>query len=96
LTCWQLCWPILTESESEGFSALVVADGHRILFDTGARPDAVLNNARERNSDLANVRDMILTHNHGDPTSGLITLRQSVREKDPAALAVTHIGRGSS
>lgn len=22
-----------------GFSALVVADGHRILFDTGARPD---------------------------------------------------------
>jgi hypothetical protein len=30
-----------------GFAALVVADGHRILFDTGARPDTVLNNVRE-------------------------------------------------
>ena len=74
----------------------MVVDGHRILFDTGARPDTVLNNARELNTDLTNVRDVILSHNHGDHTSGLITLRQSVREKDPAALAVTHIGRGSS
>jgi 7,8-dihydropterin-6-yl-methyl-4-(beta-D-ribofuranosyl)aminobenzene 5'-phosphate synthase len=32
-----------------GFSALVVADGHRILFDTGARSDTVLNNVRELN-----------------------------------------------
>jgi hypothetical protein len=29
-----------------GFAALVEADGHRILFDTGARPDTVLRNAR--------------------------------------------------
>ena len=28
-----------------GFSALVAADGHRILFDTGARPETVLHNA---------------------------------------------------
>ena len=37
------------------FSALVVADGHRILFDTGARPETVLNNARELKVDLTNV-----------------------------------------
>jgi 7,8-dihydropterin-6-yl-methyl-4-(beta-D-ribofuranosyl)aminobenzene 5'-phosphate synthase len=77
-----------------GFSALVVADGHRILFDTGARPETVLNNARELNTDLTNVRDVILSHNHGDHTGGLITLRQSVREKNPAALAITHVGEG--
>jgi 7,8-dihydropterin-6-yl-methyl-4-(beta-D-ribofuranosyl)aminobenzene 5'-phosphate synthase len=77
-----------------GFSALVVADGHRILFDTGARPDTVLNNARELNVDLSNVPDVILTHNHGDHTGGLLTLRQSVREKSPAALAITHVGEG--
>src|SRR4051812_32810909 len=54
-----------------GFSALVVADGHRILFDTGARPETVLNNARELKVDLTNVPDVILTHNHGDHTGGL-------------------------
>lgn len=77
-----------------GFSALVVADGHRILFDTGARPETVLNNARELKVDLASVPDVILSHNHGDHTGGLITLRTAVREKDPAALAVAHAGEG--
>ena len=77
-----------------GFAALVVADGHRILFDTGARPDTVLNNARELNTDLSDVRDVILTHNHGDHTGGLITLRQSFRERNADALSVTHVGNG--
>ena len=30
-----------------GFSALVEVDGHRLLFDTGGRPETVLHNARE-------------------------------------------------
>lgn len=77
-----------------GFSALVVADGHRILFDTGARPETVLNNAHELKVDLSNVPDVILSHNHGDHTGGLITLRRSVREKNSAALAVSHVGEG--
>jgi hypothetical protein len=29
-----------------GFSALVESDGHKILFDTGARPNTVLENAK--------------------------------------------------
>ncbi|HTS62298.1 MAG TPA: MBL fold metallo-hydrolase [Candidatus Acidoferrales bacterium] len=77
-----------------GFSALVVADGHRILFDTGARPDTVLNNSRDLKIDLTNVPDVILSHNHGDHTGGLTTLRRAVRDKNPAALAVTHVGEG--
>jgi 7,8-dihydropterin-6-yl-methyl-4-(beta-D-ribofuranosyl)aminobenzene 5'-phosphate synthase len=77
-----------------GFSALVVADGHRILVDTGARPETVLNNARELKIDLTTVPDVILTHNHGDHTGGLITLRGSVRDKSPAALAATHVAEG--
>jgi 7,8-dihydropterin-6-yl-methyl-4-(beta-D-ribofuranosyl)aminobenzene 5'-phosphate synthase len=77
-----------------GFSALVVTDGHRILFDTGARPDTVLNNARDLKVDLTNVPDVILSHNHGDHTGGLITLRRSLREKSPGALAVAHVGEG--
>ena len=51
-----------------GFSALVVADGHRILFDTGARPETVLHNARELKIDLSGVTEVILSHHHGDHT----------------------------
>ena len=39
-----------------GFSAVVEADGHRLLFDTGARPDTVLNNAKELGVDLSNIQ----------------------------------------
>src|SRR5271157_5581230 len=51
-----------------GFSALVVADGHRILVDTGAYPDTVLRNCRELKIDISNVPDIVLTHNHTDHT----------------------------
>src|SRR5271166_1968152 len=46
-----------------GFSALVEADGHRILVDTGAHPETVLENARGLGIDLSNVHQVILTHN---------------------------------
>src|SRR5215831_9123441 len=59
-----------------GFAAIVEVDGRRILFDTGARPDTVLKNAKELGVDLANVKDVILSHNHADHTSGLVTLRR--------------------
>jgi 7,8-dihydropterin-6-yl-methyl-4-(beta-D-ribofuranosyl)aminobenzene 5'-phosphate synthase len=77
-----------------GFSALVVADGHRILFDTGAYPDTVLRNARELNIDLANVPDVILTHNHADHTGGLLTLRREYAKTNPAALGRLHVASG--
>ena len=41
-----------------GFAALVEADGHRILVDTGAKPDTVLLNARQLNLDLSDVRPL--------------------------------------
>lgn len=77
-----------------GFSALVEADGHRILFDTGAHTDVVLRNARALGVDLSDVPEVVLSHNHWDHIGGLVTLRQSVREKHPAALAVVHVGTG--
>lgn len=73
-----------------GFSALVVADGHRILFDTGAHPDTVFRNARELKIDLSGVPDVILSHNHYDHTAGLVTLRREY----PSALARTHTAKG--
>src|SRR6516165_5879349 len=51
-----------------GFSALVEADGRRLLFDTGARPETVLRNSRELKIDLSGVTEVILSHHHGDHT----------------------------
>jgi len=73
-----------------GFAALVEVDGHRILFDTGARPETVLNNARELKVDLNGVPDVILSHNHGDHTGGLKTLRRNF----PQSFTVLHAGKG--
>jgi 7,8-dihydropterin-6-yl-methyl-4-(beta-D-ribofuranosyl)aminobenzene 5'-phosphate synthase len=77
-----------------GFAALVVADGHRILFDTGAHPDTVLRNAHELHIDLSNVPDVILSHHHLDHTAGLVTLRREYAKSNPSALARAHVGAG--
>jgi 7,8-dihydropterin-6-yl-methyl-4-(beta-D-ribofuranosyl)aminobenzene 5'-phosphate synthase len=77
-----------------GFSALVEADGHRVLVDTGALPETVLQNARDLNIDLSSVREVILTHNHSDHVGGLMTLRRELMKKDPAALSVAYVARG--
>ncbi len=77
-----------------GFSALVTADGRRILFDTGARPETVLRNAREMGVDLAEVQEVILSHNHADHTGGLLTLRREVARMRPSALSRAHVAKG--
>jgi 7,8-dihydropterin-6-yl-methyl-4-(beta-D-ribofuranosyl)aminobenzene 5'-phosphate synthase len=77
-----------------GFSALVQADGHQVLVDTGAAPDTVLKNAKALGVDLSGVRDVILTHNHDDHTSGLLTLRRELSKRNPDALSRVYVGPG--
>jgi 7,8-dihydropterin-6-yl-methyl-4-(beta-D-ribofuranosyl)aminobenzene 5'-phosphate synthase len=77
-----------------GFAALIEADGHRVLLDTGAHPDTVLQNAGDLKIDLSDVREVILTHNHWDHVSGLMTLRREMMKKNPTALSVVHVARG--
>jgi len=77
-----------------GFSALVETDGHRILLDTGAHPETVLQNARDLNIDLSDVSRSDLTHNHWDHVRGLMPLRREMMKKNPAALSVAHVSRG--
>jgi 7,8-dihydropterin-6-yl-methyl-4-(beta-D-ribofuranosyl)aminobenzene 5'-phosphate synthase len=77
-----------------GFAALVEADGRRLLFDTGARPETVLANARELGVDLSGVSDVILSHHHGDHTGGLLALRRALMKDHPRALSRCFVGRG--
>ena len=77
-----------------GFSALVEADGHKILFDTGAHPRTVLENAKELKIDLTDVQDVVLSHFHDDHTTGLMTLRREFAKANPAAFSRVHLGPG--
>jgi 7,8-dihydropterin-6-yl-methyl-4-(beta-D-ribofuranosyl)aminobenzene 5'-phosphate synthase len=77
-----------------GFSALIEADGRRVLLDTGAHPDTVLQNAHDLKINLSDVKEVILTHYHWDHVSGLMTLRKEMMKTNPAALSVVHVARG--
>jgi 7,8-dihydropterin-6-yl-methyl-4-(beta-D-ribofuranosyl)aminobenzene 5'-phosphate synthase len=77
-----------------GFAALVEADGKKILFDTGARPKTVLENAKELKIDLSGVQEVILSHFHDDHTTGLMTLCRELSKSNPAALSRVHVGKG--
>jgi 7,8-dihydropterin-6-yl-methyl-4-(beta-D-ribofuranosyl)aminobenzene 5'-phosphate synthase len=77
-----------------GFAALVEVDGHRVLFDTGARPETVLRNAQELKIDLSQVTDVVLSHFHGDHTGGLLTLRKELSARNPKALSRLHVAKG--
>ena len=81
-------------SASGDFPHLVEADGHKILFDTGARPRTVLENAKELKIDLSDVQDVVLSHFHDDHTTGLMTLRREFAKTNPAAFSRVHVGKG--
>jgi 7,8-dihydropterin-6-yl-methyl-4-(beta-D-ribofuranosyl)aminobenzene 5'-phosphate synthase len=77
-----------------GFSALIEADGHRLLFDTGNDPDLVLGNLRKLNIDISDVTEVFLSHNHFDHTGGLLTLRNALSKENPEALQTIHVAEG--
>jgi 7,8-dihydropterin-6-yl-methyl-4-(beta-D-ribofuranosyl)aminobenzene 5'-phosphate synthase len=77
-----------------GYSALVEADGHKILYDTGASPDLALRNAKALHIDLSDVEDVVLSHNHWDHVGGLLTLRRELSKTNPRALSRVHVAAG--
>ncbi len=77
-----------------GYSALIEVDGRKILFDTGGRPETVLQNAKEMDIDLSDVLDVFLSHGHWDHIGGLLTLRRELKKSNPNALSRIHVGEG--
>ena len=54
-----------------GFAALVEIEGRRILFDTGNSSPTFAANCRALGVDLADLDYGVISHRHGDHTSGL-------------------------
>jgi 7,8-dihydropterin-6-yl-methyl-4-(beta-D-ribofuranosyl)aminobenzene 5'-phosphate synthase len=54
-----------------GFAALVEYGGKRILFDTGNDAGIFERNARSLGVDLTNLDAVVISHRHGDHTTGL-------------------------
>jgi 7,8-dihydropterin-6-yl-methyl-4-(beta-D-ribofuranosyl)aminobenzene 5'-phosphate synthase len=70
-----------------GYAALVEYGGKRILFDTGGSLDDFTFNANALGVDLTRLDFVVLTHRHGDHTSGLhqvLKVNPSVRIYTPA------------
>jgi 7,8-dihydropterin-6-yl-methyl-4-(beta-D-ribofuranosyl)aminobenzene 5'-phosphate synthase len=54
-----------------GFAALVEYGGKRILFDTGNDAQIFASNVKKAGVDLARLDAVVISHRHGDHTSGL-------------------------
>jgi 7,8-dihydropterin-6-yl-methyl-4-(beta-D-ribofuranosyl)aminobenzene 5'-phosphate synthase len=59
-----------------GFAAFIEYDGRRILFDTGNNAQNFAHNVKELGVDLTRLDAVIISHRHGDHTSGLNHLVQ--------------------
>jgi 7,8-dihydropterin-6-yl-methyl-4-(beta-D-ribofuranosyl)aminobenzene 5'-phosphate synthase len=54
-----------------GFSAFIEYGGKRILFDTGNNAEIFAHNVKAKGIDLTNLDFVVVSHRHGDHTSGL-------------------------
>jgi 7,8-dihydropterin-6-yl-methyl-4-(beta-D-ribofuranosyl)aminobenzene 5'-phosphate synthase len=54
-----------------GFSVLVESNGKRILFDTGNNAEIFAHNVKALGIDLTKLDFVVISHRHGDHTSGL-------------------------
>jgi 7,8-dihydropterin-6-yl-methyl-4-(beta-D-ribofuranosyl)aminobenzene 5'-phosphate synthase len=74
--------PQSTLQKDWGFAAFVEYGGRRLLFDTGNNPRIFERNALELKVDLSRLDAVIVSHRHGDHTSGLtyvLTVNPGVR-----------------
>jgi 7,8-dihydropterin-6-yl-methyl-4-(beta-D-ribofuranosyl)aminobenzene 5'-phosphate synthase len=60
-----------TLTKDWGFAALIEYGGKRILFDTGNNADIFAHNVEAKGVDLTQLDFAVVSHRHGDHTSGL-------------------------
>ena len=73
-----------------GFAALVEYQGRKILFDTGNNAKIFEHNVKQAGIDLKTINAVVISHRHGDHTSGLnylLTVNPTVKIYTPAEAA---------
>jgi 7,8-dihydropterin-6-yl-methyl-4-(beta-D-ribofuranosyl)aminobenzene 5'-phosphate synthase len=60
-----------TMQKDWGFAAFIEYSGKRILFDTGNNADIFAHNVKAKGIDLTKLDFVVVSHRHGDHTSGL-------------------------
>src|SRR5688572_26426414 len=63
--------PSITLVKDWGYASLIEVGGKRILFDTGNHADTFEHNVKALRVDLARLDAVVISHRHGDHTSGL-------------------------
>ena len=63
-----------------GFSCILEASGKRILFDTGTKPEILLNNAGVIKEELTEFDHIVISHYHHDHIGGLSTVLEGVKK----------------
>jgi len=59
-----------------GFACFVSGTEKTILFDTGTKGELLFGNAKKLDCDLGDVQSVVISHNHGDHTGGLLPFLQ--------------------
>ncbi len=61
-----------------GFACAIDINGEQILFDTGTRPNTLIENMDKLNYDLNQVDQIVISHDHHDHVGGLKTVLEKV------------------
>lgn len=59
---------------SNGFSCIIRGAEKTVLFDTGAEADVLLYNMKMLNIDPKKIDSIVISHDHGDHTGGLLSI----------------------
>lgn len=76
--------------EDWGFGCVIDAYGKRLLFDTGAKGDILLENMRKLNIDPKSIEEVFISHDHWDHVGGLadfLELNNNVRIYAPFTMS---------
>ena len=57
-----------------GFACLLEGGEKKILFDTGTKPDILWHNIDKLGVDVSDLDEIIISHDHGDHTGGLVSV----------------------
>jgi 7,8-dihydropterin-6-yl-methyl-4-(beta-D-ribofuranosyl)aminobenzene 5'-phosphate synthase len=76
-----------------GFSCLIKGTEKTILFDTGTQPDILWHNIETLGLDLSPVDIIVISHNHGDHTGGLLSVLEKLSPQIPVYAPSSHLGK---